>query len=150
VADIVLRLATLEERDALEALQLRASLANEGDRQAILDNPDAIDVPMAQIEAGLVIVAEAEDRVIGFAAILPREDADIDLDGLFVDPDLWRGGVGSALVRQCCDMARLRRANHLYVLGNPHALGFYEGCGFQPLGVEATRFGAGVILRKAL
>lgn len=148
--DMTLRLARSDEREALEALQMQASLANEGDRQAIQDNPDAIDVPVDQIEAGLVIVAETKGALLGFAALLPRADGEVDVDGLFVDPGLWRRGVGRALVARCADMARLRGASRLYVLGNPHALGFYERCGFEPLGVQATRFGSGLVMRKSL
>jgi GNAT superfamily N-acetyltransferase len=150
MSDLFVRLAVSDERDALEALQWRASLANEGDRDAILANPDAITLPLNQIEAGLVIVAVAGGVVAGFAALLPRDDADAELDGLFVEPGLWRGGVGRALVERCCDMARAMRARHLHVLGNPHALGFYGRCGFEPVGVQATRFGSGFTLRRTL
>ena len=41
VADFTIRLAAGGERNDLEALQWRASLANEGDREAMLANPDA-------------------------------------------------------------------------------------------------------------
>ena len=53
LAEVVIRLATGAERDVLEALQWRASLANEGDREAMLANPDAISLPTSQIAAGL-------------------------------------------------------------------------------------------------
>lgn len=33
-SNVIIRTATLDEREALEALQLRASLTNEGDREA--------------------------------------------------------------------------------------------------------------------
>jgi GNAT superfamily N-acetyltransferase len=150
MTELTFRLAVADERDALEALQWRASLANEGDREAMLANPDAITLPASQIEAGLVIVAEAGGTVAGFAALLPRDDGEAELDGLFVEPGLWRGGVGRALVERCCQMARAMGASHLHVLGNPHALGFYGRCGFAPLGVQATRFGSGVTLRRPL
>lgn len=150
MSEIAIRLAAREEREALEALQLRASLANEGDRKAILANPDAISLPVEQIEAGLVIVAEAGGPVIGFAALLPRPDADVELDGLFVEPALWRGGVGQALVKRCCELGKEMNAVHLHVVGNPHALGFYERCGFERRGFESTRFGSGIVMCKTL
>ncbi len=150
VADVTIRLAAGGERNELEALQWRASLANEGDREAMLANPDAISLPASQIEAGLVVVAEAEGAPVGFAALIVRDDADVDLDGLFVEPRLWRGGVGHALVNSCCERARDMKATYLHVLGNPHALGFYEKCGFEQLGLEPTRFGSAIIMRKKL
>ena len=74
----------------------------------------------------------------------------IELDGLFVEPQTWKGGVGRALVEHSCQMARLQGAAFLHVLGNPHALGFYERCGFETVGVQATQFGSGVLMRRRL
>jgi hypothetical protein len=64
-----IRLALASEPRALEALQMRASLANPGDREGVVQ---------------------------GFAAILPREDGDVELDALFVEPNTWRRGCGRA------------------------------------------------------
>ena len=97
--DIVeIRLAAPSERSSLEALQMRASLANEGDRAALLAHPAAVSIPDGQIEAGQVFVAEAGGTMLGFAAVLPRDDGGTELDGLFVEPELWRGGTGRLLV----------------------------------------------------
>jgi hypothetical protein len=41
-----------------QELQLRASLTNDGDRQALLANPDAINIPLEQLAAGRVFVSE--------------------------------------------------------------------------------------------
>ncbi len=147
-AEIAIRAAQPHERKMLEALQWRASLANPGDRQALLANPDAIILPADQIENGLVVLAEAAGVCMGFAAILPRSDGDIELDGLFVEPGVWTQGFGRELVRHCCVLARQMGATHLHVVGNPHALGFYEKCGFETVGQVATRFGSGVAMRR--
>jgi hypothetical protein len=42
VDDIVIRPAVVTEQKLLEVLQLRASLTNAGDREALLAHPDAI------------------------------------------------------------------------------------------------------------
>lgn len=55
---ISIRLALPVERRDLEQLQWRASLNNPGDRVALLANPDAIALPLEQIESGQVFVAE--------------------------------------------------------------------------------------------
>ncbi len=146
--EIMIRPAQPDERPALEALQWRASLANPGYREALMANPDAIVLPVEQIEAGQVVVAEVGGLCLGFAALLPRDDGDIELDGLFVDPQTWKGGVGRALVEHSCQMARGQGAAFLHVVGNPHALGFYERCGFETVGVQATQFGSGVLMRR--
>jgi len=147
---LLVRTATPNEKEALEALQWRASLANPGDRESLLAHPDAIELPLEQIESGTVVVAEADGTVLGFAAVLPREDGDAELDALFVEPDAWRGGIGRALVQRCAVLARSMSARSLHVVGNPHAEGFYLACGFALVGTTHTRFGSGLLMRMAL
>ena len=147
---ITIRSAAGSERAALEGLQLRASLSNARDRAALRANPDAIQLPGEQISAGQVIVAERDGAIVGFAAVLPRDDGDIELDGLFVEPKLWRSGIGRLLVDRCAEFARAQGAGVLHVVGNPHAAGFYRACGFEPFGTHGTRFGVGLLLRKKL
>ena len=77
-----------------DALQWRASLGNPGDRDALLANPDAIALPIEQIENGCVFVAERDGDVAGFAAVVPRSDGGAELDALFVEPHLWNRGIG--------------------------------------------------------
>ena len=131
---IQIRVAQPKEREDLEALQWRASLANEGDRPHLEAHPDAIELPAEQVESGQVIVAEIGGRIAGFAAVLGGE-----LDGLFVEPDLWRMGVGKALVDAAILLAR-RRGLTLSVTANKAALGFYERCDFTVEGEAQTRF----------
>ena len=86
----------------------------------------------------------------GFAVVLPREDGDADLDGLFVEPAAWRQGIGRALVESCCRSARFDGAALLHVIGNPHAKAFYCSCGFVTVGTVQTRFGVGLSMCRAL
>ena len=144
------RPAVISEQRALESLQRRASLENPGDRDALLANPDAIEVPLEQIVAGHVFVAETAAVISGFAAVLPRDDGDAELDALFVEPAGWKRGVGRLLVDHCADIARRREAAGLHVIGNPHAEGFYRACGFAQTGTVQTRFGVGLLMRRPL
>jgi len=110
--DVLIRPAVMSERQAPELLQRRASLYNPGDREALLDNPDAIELPLDQIAAGQVFVAERDGAIVGFPPCGPREDPEMDLDGLFVEPHLWGHGIGRLLVehsRRFCSGARVRR-----------------------------------------
>ena len=52
---LVIRVAQPEERDELEELQRRASLANENDRPHLEAHPDAIHLPPAQIANGQLV-----------------------------------------------------------------------------------------------
>jgi GNAT superfamily N-acetyltransferase len=150
VPQITVRPAVASDQKALEALQWRASLNNPGDREALLANPDAIELPLGQIESGGVFVAELAGAVVGFAAILPREDGDSELDGLFVEPRAWRQGIGRVLVDHCSNAARSAGATAIHVVGNPHAENFYSACGFKGAGTQHTRFGIGLLLMRAL
>ena len=145
-----IRPAIPAERKALEALQWRASLGNEGDRDALLRHPDAIDLPAEQIAAGGVFVLEQNGAIVGFSAILPREDGDTELDALFVDPEIQRRGIGRKLIEHCAAVARSAGSSALHVIGNAHAKEFYLSCGFEILGPFETRFGSGLLMRKAL
>jgi GNAT superfamily N-acetyltransferase len=148
--DVVVRTALVSEQERLEALQRRASLNNPGDREALLANPDAIELPLEQLELGHVFVAEVGGSPVGFAAVVFRADGDADLDALFVEPDLWRQGVGTLLIDHCVEFARATGSCALHVVGNPHAEGFYTAVGFDVVDTTQTRFGPGLLMSKPL
>ena len=132
---VKLRLAEPHERADLEELQRRASLELPEYREQLLAHPDAIHLPPAQIANGQVVVAELDGEVAGFAAVVAGE-----LDGLFVEPDLWGCGIGKALVEAATHEARASGVT-LKVTAGPSARLFYESCGFTVEGDAQTRFG---------
>jgi GNAT superfamily N-acetyltransferase len=123
-ADVRLRPARAPERQELEELQRRASLANPDDRPQLAPHPDAIALPLAFIERGEVTVAEVDGRVAGFA-VVQAHDGFTELDGLFVEPELWRRGVGRALVDWATHAAR-RNGHALVVIATEPARAFYS------------------------
>ena len=147
---ISIRLAAVNEHAALDALQRHAALANEGDREILLENSDAIELPVAQILAQRVFVAERDGAILGFAALAQRFDGEIEIDGLFVEPGAWRQGIGRLLVDRSAQFASTHGSNWLHVVGNPHAAGFYAACGFEKIGALETRFGVGFFMKKRL
>lgn len=144
------RLAVASERTDLESLQWRSSLANESYRDSLLENPDAIVLPVEQIDAGQVFVIEHAGKTVGFAALLLAADGSIELDGLFVEPNKWRSGFGKKLVQHCVGYALGCGATSIYVTGNPQAEGFYRSCGFVIVGTEQTRFGPGLRMKLSI
>lgn len=132
---LTLRLARADEHEQLEELQRRASLELPEYRDQLILHPEAIYLPEGQIANGQVIVAETGGEIAGFAAVVGGE-----LDGLFVEPDLWGHGIGRALVDAATHEAR-KRGLALKVIANPRARRFYESCGFTLEGEEQTRFG---------
>jgi GNAT superfamily N-acetyltransferase len=139
---LVLRPARAGEHEQLEDLQRRASIELPEYREQLLLNPDAIHLPPAQIANGQVIVAEWNGAIAGFAAVVAGE-----LDGLFVEPDLWGLGIGKALADAATHRAR-QKGLALRVTANPRARGFYEKCGFRVEGETRTRFGPALTMSR--
>jgi GNAT superfamily N-acetyltransferase len=139
---LTIRLARPDERLDLEALQRRASLALPEYREQLEAHPEVIDLPAEQIAEGQVLVAELDGRIAGFAALIAGE-----LDGLFVEPDLWKHGVGSALIEAAAHEARMQGLS-LTVTANPTARLFYEKCGFTLEGERETMFGPGLRMSR--
>ena len=138
---ISIRSARLAERDALDDLQRRASMHEPMYRAELAAHPDAIDLPAEQITAGLVQVAEQRGVVVGFAVLLGPAAGACELDGLFVEPERMRAGVGRRLVDDAKRIASERGATRIEVVANPQAVAFYESVGFIATGQAQTRFG---------
>ena len=138
---IALRLGRIDERAALEDLQRRASLMWDAYRPYLLANPDVIELPLAQLREGRVRVAEIGGAVAGFAALLLPKGGVCELDGLFVEPDLWGQGVGRALIGDALTCARAQGAATLETVANPRAEDFYKRLGFTVIGQAQTQFG---------
>ena len=146
----VFRFGLAEERERLEDLQRRASLVYDAYRDALLANPGVIHLPMPQLEEQRVRVAERGGRVAGFSVVLPRADESCELDGLFVEPDHWKSGIGRALMQDAFALARAQGARTMHVLANPYAEGFYKKLGFACTGIVQTQLGIGSKMHRSL
>lgn len=140
------------EARALEELQRRSSLVWEEYREQLLAHPDAISLPERAITDGTVRVACGPERVLGFSVAVSSADpaGPDELDGLFVEPDAMRGGVGRALIADVADRAARRGVRVVEVTANPRALEFYRAVGFRDLHEVPTRFGPGLRMRLVL
>lgn len=119
-------------------------------RAQLTAHPDAIALPAEQITAGLVRVAEQDGVVVGFAVLLEPSAGACELDGLFVEPERMRTGVGRLLVEDATSVARERGATRIDVVANPQAVAFYDAVGFKPAGEAQTRFGPAPRMALAL
>ena len=140
-AQAIVRPAEMAERSELEALQRRSSVHEPMYRAQLLAHPDAITLPAEEIAAGLVRVAEQDAEVVGFAVLFEASGDACELDGLFVEPDRMRSGIGRLLVEDATRIARERGATRVDVIANPQAVAFYEAVGFVRVGEAQTRFG---------
>ena len=139
----VIRDAGPADLAALRDVYRRASLSNEGDRENLLANPDALEFPGLGGDDRRTRVATVDGRIAGFATSVPAGDV-IELDDLFVDPGWMRRGAGRALVLDAMAIARGRGAGRLEVTANQHALVFYRRAGFVADHEVPTRFGPGI------
>ena len=128
---------------ALRDVFRRASLSNEGDRMALLANPDVLEFTGLGGDGRRTRVATADGRIAGFATSLPAGDI-IELDDLFVDPGWMRQGAARALVLDVMAHARNQGIRRIEVTANQHALVFYGKAGFIADHEVQTRFGAGI------
>jgi GNAT superfamily N-acetyltransferase len=145
-----IRQAATGEAQLLEELQRRSSDVWEEYREQLAANPDVIELPQSFIEQGWVRVAVGRDgEPIGFSVVIPTDDQVHELDGLFVEPDHMRCGVGRALVQDAAARAARAGAERLEVTAGP-AQGFYEKVGFELVGAAQTRFGPAVRMRRRL
>ena len=136
----VIRNAVAADIPALREIFRRASLSNDGDRDTLLKNPDALEFSAASANEERTRVAVIEGRAVGFATVV-GEGGTLELDDLFVEPERMRTGIGRALVLDAVTCARRLGGRRLEVTANPHALGFYDALGFEFDHQVETRFG---------
>jgi ribosomal protein S18 acetylase RimI-like enzyme len=149
-APLTFRPASADDRGTLLALQWRSSLGNPNDREALLANPDAIDIPAEQLTPGQCVIAVMNETDVGFAIVVKLANGDADLDGLFVDPAYWKLGIGRALCGEARNLATAMGCRALQVVANPQALDFYRSLGFEVVGEAQTRFATAPLMRLKL
>jgi GNAT superfamily N-acetyltransferase len=138
---IEIRDAALDEIPQLEALQVRASLVAPDYREALAAHPEVIHLPPTDVSEHRTRVAIVDGRVAGFSVVLPVRATACELDGLFVEPELMRKGIGRALIADVVERARTHGVDRIDVIANPTAVDFYTKVGFERGGDAMTQFG---------
>jgi GNAT superfamily N-acetyltransferase len=133
--DRMIRDATDDDLGALRDVFRRASLSNDGDRAMLLANPGFLVWDPAP--SMTTRVALLDDRIVGFASTSPGDGA-VELDDLFVDPDVRRRGIARLLIADAARSGAAAGAPAIEVTGNSHALAFYEAVGFVVIGTAST------------
>ncbi len=100
-----------------------------------------------------LLVAESGDGIVGFVAVGPsRDDVEVEATGdgveatgevyaIYVDPDLWRLGVGSNLMERAVEELRsdgFRQATLWVIETNARARRFYSSAGWSTDGARKT------------
>ncbi|APZ41759.1 GNAT family N-acetyltransferase [Acidihalobacter ferrooxydans] len=92
----------------------------------------------------ILVALTAQDAIIGVAALEPVDPNELPptrtallLQGLYIDPDHQRQGVGKHLVDAARATARANKLDGLLVKAQNDASGFFRRCGFTPLAVNS-------------
>ena len=150
MTDLVVREARTEDLPAVAMVRARtwqaayAGLVDDAELRTLTD-PDVVGawaVRAATMSTTTYTVAELDDEVVGFAAYgAERADAPQPWRGevyaLYVLPEHWRSGAGSALMHAALDELAGNGFDHvtLWVLvGNERAIAFYRRHGFHETG----------------
>lgn len=94
---------------------------------------DELTLTPDEVVAGDAHVAEVEGVVRGFYTLTRIAAETVELEHLFVDPDVLRGGLGRTLLEHAVDRARGRGFSRMTVQSDPNAEGFYAAAGFRKL-----------------
>ena len=157
---VTIRRATVQDAPALDQLNVRLVQAAYGgqlpDERLDRLRPEE---RAAGWERGLsrdrdrdpVLVAQQDDRVVGFAVVGPAQDPEGagELYAITIGPDHWGTGAGSALLAAAqAELARLGYAEAvLWVLpDNARARRFYEVAGWITDGIQRTSEVLGVVV----
>jgi len=96
---LLLRPANEDEREALGALKLRATLAwGDHPREVLLALRGADELAAELLAASFV--AEIDGRIVGFATLVTKDDLEAEVEELFIEPSEWRKGIGTRLWRK--------------------------------------------------
>lgn len=104
------------------------------------------------------LVAEHDGMVVGFASlVLPSREEDVtpqtpELAALYVEPAVWRLGIGSALLREAMNDARADGSMEeiaAWVFSANHAAqAFYSRLGFAPDGAQRVHRRSGQTMTR--
>lgn len=83
-------------------------------------------------------VAEIENRIVGFYALIPYEKHNLELEALFVDPEFIRKGIGKALLKDAEKIAVQKGVYELIIQGDPFAEKFYVESGCKKIGEKES------------
>src|SRR5215469_14413596 len=136
----MIRLGVPADLPAVSEVYRRASLANARYRADLLAHPEHLIFGPEALAEGRTRVAEQDGSVVGFATWTAAGGIH-ELEDLFVDPQWWRRGIATALVKCIADVMHARGVKRLEVTANPDATDFYTSVGFTSCGVVSTEFG---------
>ena len=134
---MLIRTASMEDRDALIALTIR-SKAYWGYDAAFMESVrEELQIPVAHIKAGYVHILEDAGNLIGFFSLIEVKGK-WELDFAFLDPPYIGHGYGRALWQAVVGEAQRLGIQSFAIVADPHAEGFYLRMGAERIGEIAS------------
>ena len=139
---MLIRPARPDEAETLTQLAIRSkrSWGYDDDFMRRVE-PDMIVKP-EYIARGFCLIAEEPGRIFGYVLLEMREH-EAFLHDLFIEPDCFGQGLGTALFDRAVEYARAQRATRLILQSDPHAEAFYERFGMRCVARAASIVGGG-------
>jgi GNAT superfamily N-acetyltransferase len=94
---------------------------------------DELTVTPQQITDGYCEIAVIDGNPAGFILLLPFGES-LELEALFISPDLIGRGVGQNLLERATSWAKAKGYRYMQTTADPNAVGFYEKQGFEKIG----------------
>lgn len=98
---------------------------------------DALTITPEYIEDNQVFVAEEDEHIVGFYAMVVHGDQ-AELDHMWVSPEHMGTGIGKALFVHAMRAAAGRNISEVEILSDPNAEGFYEKMGAYRTGESVS------------
>ncbi|WP_256685288.1 GNAT family N-acetyltransferase [Halococcus qingdaonensis] len=145
------RAATVDDIPGIQRVARRGwretyAFLSEGAVETILDDwyaADELEGPITASE-NVYLVAEA-DGIAGYASAAPTANEEAQLYAIYVDPDRWNDGLGTALldaVRDRLSDLGSRRLRVEVLAENAVGVSFYESRGFERISEREREIGS--------
>lgn len=129
-----IRLATLRDLNDLNEL-MRLSKAYWGyDHEFMNQFMLKFEITAFYLSKSETYLINENDKIIGFYSFSTNDNGDLELDNLFLHPDVIGVGKGKELWQLCIKTARQQGAKTFVLWSDPHAEGFYFKMGCQKIG----------------
>ena len=150
--DYSVRQAKPEEQRELTRLSVRATM-HAGHDEAFVDRSiAALMITLPMISGNWVQVAEdSSSKIVGVVWVTPTALQGIALlQGLYVEPALWKRGIGRVLFGAAVTRAKEFKAGAIMINAEPSAEGFYRRMGATRIGEAPFYFSPETILPQLL
>lgn len=147
-ADLRVAVATMADREAIARFLSRAATDENIETFDVLGLLPEFRLPVAQVEAGQLLMAVSGWSIVGMASVVFRQEGGIAIDAMLIAPEIDRDEIGRRLIVACETFARTVSAKALFVTVREESLPLVEGWGFARVGIDEAVQGSVAVVAK--